>query len=188
MSTRRSIPNRSAGQRALLWFIGSAEMLCAAHVFTENICTISSAEGPSMTPTLPATGSWLLINCMHRRGRDIRVGDLVAYRIPIFAHSRGVKRVVGMPGDYVLLETPGGPNPNASMIQVPEGHCWLVGDNLEASRDSRMFGPVPLALVDGKVDATFTSHTPGVGRKWRWVTNPFDEERTIASTSATTSR
>lgn len=118
LATRKSVPTRPPSRKALLWFIGTAEMLCAAHVFSENICTISSAEGPSMTPTLPATGSWLLINCLHRRGRDVRVGDLVAYRIPIFAHSRGVKRVIGMPGDYVLLETPGGPNPNASMIQV----------------------------------------------------------------------
>jgi len=30
------------------------------------------------------------------------------------------------------------------------------GDNLAASRDSRHFGPLPLALVRGKVLATFT--------------------------------
>lgn len=35
--------------------------------------------------------------------------------------------------------------------QVPEGHCWIVGDNLPASRDSRQFGPLPLALVQGKI-------------------------------------
>ena len=38
--------------------------------------------------------------------------------------------------------------------QVPEGHIWLEGDNLPWSRDSREFGPVPLALVIGKVIAT----------------------------------
>lgn len=38
-------------------------------------------------------------------------------------------------------------------FQVPEGHCWIVGDNLPASRDSRSFGPLPLALVQGKVVA-----------------------------------
>jgi inner membrane protease subunit 1 len=41
---------------------------------------------------------------------------------------------------------------------VPEGHCWLLGDNLPASRDSRAYGPVPLALVKGKV----------VARVWPW--------------------
>ena len=37
--------------------------------------------------------------------------------------------------------------------QVPQGHCWIVGDNLKHSRDSRHFGPLPLALVKGKVVA-----------------------------------
>lgn len=39
------------------------------------------------------------------------------------------------------------------LVQVPEGHCWVTGDNLYASRDSRMLGPIPLALVRGKVIA-----------------------------------
>jgi len=26
-----------------------------------------------------------------------------------------------------------------------------VGDNMAASRDSRMFGPVPMALIQGKI-------------------------------------
>lgn len=34
---------------------------------------------------------------------------------------------------------------------MPEGHCWLLGDNVEASRDSRFYGPLPLALIRGKV-------------------------------------
>ena len=37
--------------------------------------------------------------------------------------------------------------------QVPEGHCWLLGDNLPFSRDSRFYGAVPLALIKGKVIA-----------------------------------
>ena len=39
------------------------------------------------------------------------------------------------------------------MLQVPEGHCWMVGDNMTDSRDSRLYGPVPLALIKGKVIA-----------------------------------
>ena len=35
-------------------------------------------------------------------------------------------------------------------MQVPEGHCWVLGDNLTESRDSRVYGPIPLALVRGK--------------------------------------
>jgi len=39
------------------------------------------------------------------------------------------------------------------MIQVPEGHVFLGGDNLPWSRDSRNYGPVPLGLVNGKIIA-----------------------------------
>ena len=34
---------------------------------------------------------------------------------------------------------------------MPEGHCWLLGDNEDASRDSRTYGPLPMALIKGKV-------------------------------------
>lgn len=43
----------------------------------------------------------------------------------------------------------------ADMLQVPKGHCWVVGDNLAWSRDSRLFGPVPMALIKGKVLARY---------------------------------
>ncbi|WVF70594.1 signal peptidase I [Kwoniella sp. CBS 6097] len=36
-------------------------------------------------------------------------------------------------------------------VKVPKGHVWLVGDNLSNSTDSRKYGPVPLAMVKGKV-------------------------------------
>ncbi len=42
---------------------------------------------------------------------------------------------------------------NPSPAQVPKGHCYIVGDNLPWSRDSRDFGPIPLGLIKGKVIA-----------------------------------
>lgn len=39
---------------------------------------------------------------------------------------------------------------------MPEGHCWVLGDNLPESRDSRVYGPLPLALITAK----------GVARVW----------------------
>lgn len=46
---------------------------------------------------------------------------------------------------------------------MPEGHCWVIGDNLPLSRDSRQFGPMPMALIKGKVIAKVL---PWSERKW----------------------
>jgi len=64
----------------------------------------------------------------------------------------------------VLRDTPGAKN--AEMIQVPRGHCWVVGDNFDYSRDSRHFGPLPMGLIKGKVIAK--------AKPWnerRWIMN-----------------
>jgi len=37
-------------------------------------------------------------------------------------------------------------------ITVPENHCFVLGDNRNNSRDSRHFGPVPLATIKGRAD------------------------------------
>jgi signal peptidase I len=41
---------------------------------------------------------------------------------------------------------------NMAKMTVPHGHCFVLGDNRAHSRDSRHFGPVPLADVKGRVD------------------------------------
>ncbi|CRK15519.1 hypothetical protein BN1723_010690 [Verticillium longisporum] len=55
-------------------------------------------------------------------------------------------------------------------IRVPEGHCWIVGDNLPSSRDSRTFGPLPLASIHGKVIAKVLPL-----KEAEWIVNPLDE-------------
>jgi signal peptidase I len=47
-----------------------------------------------------------------------------------------VKRLIALPGEWMQL--PGTPD----IIKIPEGHCWVEGDNAACSWDSRSFGPV----------------------------------------------
>ncbi|KAJ5587440.1 uncharacterized protein N7459_003205 [Penicillium hispanicum] len=130
-------------------------VFCACALLWEHIVTIQLSEGPSMYPTFNPRGDWLMISRMHRNGKGIEVGDVVRFNHPTFLGVHGAKRVLGMPGDFVCRDQPfsteAGKVPD--MIQVPEGHAFLVGDNLPWSRDSRNYGPVPLGLINGKIVA-----------------------------------
>lgn len=81
-----------------------------------------------MLPTFTVDGDWIAADMTYRLGRGVKVGDLVLYKIPIFASQNGVKRIVGMPGDYVSLGTPGEPG-EEQMIQV----CLLSSCFAESS-------------------------------------------------------
>jgi inner membrane protease subunit 1 len=123
-----------------------------------------------MMPTIPASWRshpWIVYSALHRRGRGIKVGDVITYKHPVFPREYGCKRVIGMPGDFVAVVTPPRRDGDVEavdvddkwasvreqVVQVPEGHCWVAGDNLEWSRDSRVYGPLPLGLVKAKVVA-----------------------------------
>ena len=143
-------------------YLASFGYLCAGflafHIFITYFYAISSTYGVSMLPTIPS-GSHILNSKYYRRGRGVVVGDLVTFKNPVKTGESALKRVLGLQGDFVMLDTPGGITGEATegmMVQVPMGHCWVVGDNLPLSRDSRMFGPLPLALISGKVIAKTT--------------------------------
>jgi len=91
----------------------------------------------------------------------VKVGDVVSFDSVVVAGEEVIKRVVGMQGDFVVLQDEAGRG--EKMLQVPEGHCWVVGDNLSASRDSRHFGPMPMAVIKGKVVAKVF---PWSERRW----------------------
>lgn len=97
--------------------ISTLKISCLTHLTFTNLFQVSPAQGPSMLPTFTVDGEWIAADMRYRLGRNVEVGDLVLYKIPLFAHQNGVKRVVGMPGDYVLLGTPGEPGDD-QMIQV----------------------------------------------------------------------
>lgn len=68
-----------------------------------------------MLSTLNAEGDYVWINKLYRRGKGIVVGDLVTVKHPWYPEVRASKRVLGMPGDFVLRNTPG---EGSAMIQV----------------------------------------------------------------------
>jgi len=122
-----------------------------------------------MYPTMTSGLSYTIYSRRHRRGRNLQVGDIILYDNPLFLHQGACKRVIGLPGDFVLRDPSQSPTVGGAtvpgitdvgsgkavreeplMVQVPEGHVWCAGDNLSYSRDSRFYGPVPMALIKGK--------------------------------------
>jgi len=138
----------------------------ASALIAHNLISFTANGGPSMYPTIASELSYTIYSRRHKRGRNIKIGDVIIFENPIFLRGKACKRVIGMPGDYVvrdaaqsptvggapvagISETDAAPEEPA-MVQVPEGHVWVAGDSMSYSRDSRFYGPLPMALIIGK--------------------------------------
>ncbi|EED80421.1 predicted protein, partial [Postia placenta Mad-698-R] len=108
--------------------------------------------GPSMLPTMSVTGEVVWENRMITPDRLSR-GDLVTYVSPLDPTRLVCKRLIGLPGDVVCVDPTGTLAPSTEHVVVPKNHVWLIGDNAAASRDSRVYGPVSMALIKGRLVA-----------------------------------
>jgi mitochondrial inner membrane protease subunit 1 len=144
---------------------------CTFELYQHHLHDWAHGSGPSMYPTIPSQSSNMIINHRYRLGRGVKLGDIVQYRSPLFRDAMVAKRIIGMPGDFVVADegmsvsVGGAEGPwmqeaegekkqreEPMMVRVPEGHVWVAGDNLAFSRDSRFYGPVPMALIVGKIE------------------------------------
>ena len=69
-----------------------------------------------MLPTINVRGVRVYTDQTYRRGRGIKVGDVVEFKHPMVLGSAAVKRVTGMPGDFVVKD--GEEGRGKMMIQV----------------------------------------------------------------------
>jgi signal peptidase I len=122
-------------------------------------------NGASMEPNFH-NGEYILTNKVSYRLAMPKRGDVVIFKSPRNKDIDYIKRVLGLPGDEVELRkntfyvngievvepylssdafTFGGSYlAEESLIIVPEGMYFVVGDNRQHSSDSREFGPIPL--------------------------------------------
>jgi mitochondrial inner membrane protease subunit 1 len=72
--------------------------------------------GASMLPTFEVVGDWVLLSKYYRRGRGVKVGDMVSFDSVVDPEERVIKRILGLEGDFVLRNTP--ESGNSTMVQV----------------------------------------------------------------------
>ena len=129
-------------------------------------------NGLSMLPNY-ANGQTVLAT---RSDKSPKIDDVVVFRFPDPAVSQveyGLHRVVAVGGDRVIIKNgaltvydnlhPNGYNPGSSYepvgmqtsgrvnAVVPSGDVYVLGDNRPDSLDSRVFGPLPISDIVGKV-------------------------------------
>lgn len=149
-------PRLSLASMVVAGFFLRSSLPCTfPKVFCSNSYLISSPQivGPSMLPTLNSSGDVLLTEHVSPRFSRLKSGDVVMAVKPNDGKVTVVKRIRGMPGERILVHRRG--VSHLQDIIVPDGHVWLEGDNPESSTDSRDYGPVPLALVRGRIIARF---------------------------------
>ncbi len=119
----------------------------------------------SMLPTLPE-GSYYLIHKYRYRLAAPQRGDVVVFRGPDEPKELYVKRVIALPGDTLTIAqgqvfvngqplaepySKGRTYPPMGPLQIQEGTYFVMGDNRQESYDSRIFGPIPLNRLEGKI-------------------------------------
>jgi signal peptidase I len=123
-------------------------------------------EGTSMLPMLEDQDR-LFINKFAYRFGDIQRQDVVVFIYPGDHTKSYIKRVIARPGDQLRIDhgqvyvngialresyvpQKYQDDRSESVLTVPTGEYFVMGDHRTISSDSRDFGPVPRSLIYGK--------------------------------------
>jgi signal peptidase I len=123
-------------------------------------------EGTSMMPLLDDQER-IFINKFVYRLEPVERGDVVVFRYPRDPSKSFIKRVIGVAGDHVRIDSGKvfvndvpltedyvsfgyADDRSYPEIVVPPGTYFLLGDHRNMSNDSRDFGPVNNRLIYGK--------------------------------------
>lgn len=126
------------------------------------------------------SGDYLVIDEISYRFNPPKRGEVVVFRPPQNSGQFYIKRVVGLPGEVVKIENGevlvgkdeksltkleekyiDGLTPGQETARIGEGEYFVLGDNRNASSDSRSWGALPRENI--------------VGRAWirAWPINKF---------------
>lgn len=126
-------------------------------------------SGNSMYPTFH-NGEYLIVNELAKYQGNYERGDVVILRYPNDPSKYFIKRVIGLPNETVTIQggvvsitsdtqkTPivltepyvQNAKIDSSSRTLDKDEFFVMGDNRAQSSDSRIWGPVPRRLMDGK--------------------------------------
>ncbi len=108
-------------------------------------------------------GDRLLLDPAAYRGADPAYGDVVVVEDPFDVERFLLKRIAGLPGDYIRVTAAGAerrsdPAPSGTVppgaleeFHIPPSQYFVLSDRTQRTRDSRQFGPVARARILGRV-------------------------------------
>jgi signal peptidase I len=120
-------------------------------------------DGSSMEPNLHH-GEFVIVSKINYRFGEPERGDVVVFDFPRNITQEYIKRVIGLPGDHVLIED-GRVYVNDLLLtepylfeeavyegdwSVPDDALFVLGDNRNNSSDSHNWGMVPMKNVIGE--------------------------------------
>jgi signal peptidase I len=129
-------------------------------------------SGTSMSPTFESWHYLIIDQLTYRLVREPQRGDVVVMKYPLDTSRYFIKRVVGVPGDTVILNgtsvtiknklKPEGvalaepyvaelnKSESEMITELQEGEYYALGDNRAASADSRVWGVLPRKDIVGR--------------------------------------
>ena len=154
-------PRRSMLRELLDTFVPAIAIVLVVNLLLAQPRTV---HGQSMEPCLHENER-VIIDLVSLRWREPHRGEIIVLRLPNRNSDPLIKRVIGLPGDWVAIRN-GAVYVNDVQLDepyldqatlgemartlVPEEHVLVLGDNRRASNDSRAFGMVPYEDIIGK--------------------------------------
>jgi len=127
-------------------------------------------RGQSMEPNFYER-DYLIIDEISYRFREPKRGEVVVFKSPLGNGDYYLKRVIGLPNERVKIEDneiviyndqfpqgkvveevylDGEDTSGATMTSLGQNEYFVLGDNRDASYDSRRFGPINAKVITGR--------------------------------------
>ena len=165
----RPAPRQTFLRAALGWGRDLVVSVAIAIVIILFLYQPVKVEGTSMMPSLVDQERIFINKFIYRFGLgNIERGDMVVFWFPGDQSKSYIKRVIGLPGDTVVIEAGtvhvnGEPlfepyvpeefhdrHTRQAPLKIPPDQYFVLGDHRSSSNDSRNWGPVHRRYIYGK--------------------------------------